>query len=524
MGIWVYYFLIKLGLFWHGSMELSLLPNLAFAIWVVFPLKRRALQIVRQLIAIPLAFALFYHDTFFPPIARVAELIPNLRDFSLPYVSELLGRVLDPVVIEIGIMASALVYLLGRWIRLSTFVVLSILLVPSLKQKLGEPLMANSEIPAACADGSSVSPNQSPKGGRLTEAELDRHLSGFYDNEARRRLIFKGRPAASPLPFDIIFLHVCSLAWSDIDPGEQNQLFKPFDVVFKNFNSAASYSGPAAIRLLRSSCGQQPHKQLFSTAADGCFLFDELASNGYVPQFVMNHDGHFGGFIDNVRSRSEGGLNTAPLGQFGASSNLKSFDGTPIFSDFEVLSGWWSRRLSEPGPKVALYYNTISLHDGNVLKGHESESSTKTFPQRMHRLMDDVARFTDLLDRSGQPVMLVLVAEHGAAIHGDHLQIQGMREIPSPQITQVPLAIKFLGLPAIKPQEQITSERNISYLGMADFLRQLLNQSDEHATVADLAAHVLETDFVSANEDTTLIRVGQQFMLKEGSNAWKEYQ
>jgi hypothetical protein len=212
------------------------------------------------------------------------------------------------------------------------------------------------------------------------------------------------------------------------------------------------------------------------------------------------------------------------MGQFGASSELKSFDGTPIFNDFDVLSGWWSKRMLQPGPKVALYYNTISLHDGNVLKGHESESSTRTYPQRMHRIMDDIGRFADLIDRSGQPVLLVLVSEHGGAIHGDHLQIQGMREIPSPQITKVPLAIKFLGLPNLKPQEKIFSDRNISYLGMADFLRQLLNPSDDHATVLDHVNHVLETDFVSANEDTTVMRHGSQYMLKEGSNPWKDYQ
>ncbi|MCR3986170.1 cellulose biosynthesis protein BcsG [Aeromonas caviae] len=30
-------------------------------------------------------------------------------------------------------------------------------------------------------------------------------------------------------------------------------LWKHFDIVFKNFNSATSYSGPAAVRLLRAS-------------------------------------------------------------------------------------------------------------------------------------------------------------------------------------------------------------------------------------------------------------------------------
>ena len=58
-------------------------------------------------------------------------------------------------------------------------------------------------------------------------------------------------------------------------------LWKHFDLLFKNFNSATSYSGPAAIRLLRASCGQEAHADLYKSAPQQCHLFSQLASAGY---------------------------------------------------------------------------------------------------------------------------------------------------------------------------------------------------------------------------------------------------
>ncbi len=58
-------------------------------------------------------------------------------------------------------------------------------------------------------------------------------------------------------PFDVLIINICSLSWSDIEAVGlmDHPLWKHFDLLFKNFNSATSYSGPAAARLLRASCG-----------------------------------------------------------------------------------------------------------------------------------------------------------------------------------------------------------------------------------------------------------------------------
>ena len=43
------------------------------------------------------------------------------------------------------------------------------------------------------------------------------------------------------------------------------------------------------------------------------------------------------------------------------------------------------------------------------------------------------------LEASGRRAVVVLVPEHGAALRGDSAQIAGLREIPTPAITLVPV-------------------------------------------------------------------------------------
>ena len=46
-------------------------------------------------------------------------------------------------------------------------------------------------------------------------------------------------------------------------------------------------SGPAAIRLLRASCGQTSHTNLYQPANNDCYLFDNLSKLGFTQQLMM---------------------------------------------------------------------------------------------------------------------------------------------------------------------------------------------------------------------------------------------
>ncbi|MEI9292520.1 cellulose biosynthesis protein BcsG, partial [Pseudomonas aeruginosa] len=94
--------------------------------------------------------------------------------------------------------------------------------------------------------------------------------------EAKRKSTFPSSLPADAQPFELLVINICSLSWSDIEAAGlmSHPLWSHFDIEFKNFNSATSYSGPAAIRLLRASCGQTSHTNLYQPANNDCYLFD----------------------------------------------------------------------------------------------------------------------------------------------------------------------------------------------------------------------------------------------------------
>ncbi|WP_114145282.1 cellulose biosynthesis protein BcsG, partial [Escherichia coli] len=67
-------------------------------------------------------------------------------------------------------------------------------------------------------------------------------------------------------------------------------LWSHYDVEFKSVSSATSYCGPAAIRLLRASCGQTSHANLYQPANSDCYLFDNLSKRGFPQHQMMGHN------------------------------------------------------------------------------------------------------------------------------------------------------------------------------------------------------------------------------------------
>ncbi len=53
--------------------------------------------------------------------------------------------------------------------------------------------------------------------------------------------------------------------------------------------------------------------------------------------------------------------------------------------------------------------------------------------------------------------MVVVVPEHGGALKGDRMQVSGLRDIPSPSITDVPVGVKFFGMKAPHQGHRLSS-------------------------------------------------------------------
>jgi hypothetical protein len=565
MGIWNFYFIAKLFLHFGHYIGFHVWLNLAFAIFLTVPIpdnfaRLKRLKLARQLIAIPAGIALFYYDTWLPPITRVISQASELEGFSQTYLMELIGRFINPMIVA-GLVLLFLIYFFAKKkLRISSFVFLA-MLIPLLPFSMKLPVVYNAGIDNKAASTElgknspqAASPEVSPVedvSAAPADAELTASLNLFYKREAARSVSFSppaspdvpkapqgfshpedaGNPLSSKLdaeltpPFDIIFLQICSLSWDDLDfTGQRdNPLFKHFDIVLTNFSSAASYSGPAAIRLLRGSCGQPRHKALYDPAAPQCTTLDNLKQIGFEPQLAMNHDGHYGEFLKDVSER--GGLKATPFDIKGLPPYLQSFDGSPVHEDYAVLSKWWDKRLQSPNQRVALFYNSISLHDGNYYSGHRT-NSMEIYPQRLTRLLEDMDRFFSVLQASGRRAVVVFVAEHGASIRGDKMQIAGLREIPSPRISTVPVGIKLIGVPSNPAAKPLLVAKPTSYLAVSQLLANFITTTPFGKSSLNMEDYVRDlptTEFVAENEDVVVMRRGKRYYIHTKDSEWVDY-
>lgn len=520
LGAWNLYFLSKLLLAWMGALDIKVLPNLLLMGVLLLPLRRRWLRIVRTLVTIPAGIALYYHDTWWPPFQRLLAQ-PGVLDFSWSYMGELLLRLLNwELIIALALLVLGW-WLLRPWLRMTTVSVVGMLVLalaalpwPAGWLRGGDaaPAMAGTAAPAVA--------------GPATDEARNAYLEEFYLQQDALRTRFP--ETADGAPFDLVLLNICSLAWSDLEQVglRQNPLFDRMDVIFDRFNSATAYSGPAAIRLLRASCGQTSHERLYDPADPQCLLMSNLERLGFRGEVAMNHDGHFDNFIAEVQG--EGGLQAAPMPIDSLPLGLVAFDGSPLRRDGDVLAQWWRQRVAQSQERVALYYNSISLHDGNRIVGADGRARRADFRARTDMLIDQLGGFMDTLQASGRKVVLVIVPEHGAALHGDRMQIPGMREIPSPAITQVPVAVKLIGFNAFAAGPPRHVAEPSSYLALSELVARVhaLNEEAAHDTPdwESLLRGLPVTPLVSENEGAKVMDyAGKPYLQMRGSASWTPY-
>ncbi len=171
-------------------------------------------------------------------------------------------------------------------------------------------------------------------------------------------------------------------------------------------------------------------------------------------------------------------MNIPPLPLNGITVAQHGFDDSPIYDDFSVLTRWLDNRQKSNSARVALFYNTISLHDGNHLTGPNSNlNSLDSYKIRLTKLLDDLEKFMQSLEKSGRRAVVAMVPEHGAAVRGDKMQIAGLREIPSPAITLVPVGIKVIGDNLQREGDTLMIDDTTSYLAVSHIVARMLEKS-----------------------------------------------
>jgi cellulose synthase operon protein YhjU len=247
----------------------------------------------------------------------------------------------------------------------------------------------------------------------------------------------------------------------------------------------------------------------------------DLQQAGLEPQLALNHDGHFDGFLDHVRAQ---GVLAAPVSLKGIEAPQRAFDDSRIYDDAAVLKRWLEARGKSAAPRAALYYNTLSLHDGNHMANDLYSKSSDTYKMRLGRLLDDLKKFMGELDASGRRAVVVLIPEHGAAIRGADGQIAGLREIPTPAITLVPVGIRVIGPDAQRAGAPVQSEEQTSFLALSHIVSAMLAKPPfgDPFKAADYTANMPVTPFVAEGEAATVIRKGDKYLLRREQEAWTE--
>lgn len=527
---WNYYFLIKFALLWGGYLNFHPLANLVFVAAVLFPLPAGKIRTLRNLIAIPVGLALFYYDTWLPSLDSIISLRGQATSMSLSYVLEFLQRFINWSWVGAAFALWVGYLFTSQWIRFTPFVVAALVwlnvitldgpavsLLPSATTAQNVTATEGAQPPAA--DGKGSAPDTA---GPPTEQNLSAYYDGFIQQQKGLRTSFPSALPADAVPFDLLIVNVCSLSWSDMQAAglTEHPLWKKMNIVFDDFNSATSYSGPAAIRLARASCGQTTHTALYSAADRQCYLFNNLEQLGFKNALVMDHSGKFGNYLQELRDYA--GIQAQPLPPGNVKPELVSFDGEPLYRDLGMLKSWLDARQKDASERTATFYNTIELHDGN-----RSSATNKPveYKKRLQDLFDDLDEFLDELDKSGRKIMVVIVPEHGAALVGDKMQVSGLRDIPSPSITHVPAGVRLIGDKATTVQPLHITQPS-SYLAISELVNRTLDGKLFNAEQIDwqaLTANLPQTPAVSETSNTVVMKYQDKFYIRLKGASWTPY-
>ncbi|PRF80352.1 cellulose biosynthesis protein BcsG [Burkholderia multivorans] len=518
MTFWNLYFILKFALFATGHLQPMWAANLVFALALAAsaPLRSRVARIVRQVAAVAIAVPLLARELHAPPLARLAEAAREVATFRADYWLEILPRLLPPMLLLTVAGVLIVYFVVNRWLRVATFVIAALIAMPLWQAGSG---WATRVAQATTAQGGAATAARAGQ-----PEDYNAALATFRAQESQRQVAFGHLGSDPAAQFDVIVVHVCSLSWDDLDAAKlrNHPMLSRFDYLFTNFSTAASYSGPAAIRVLRASCGQEAHADLYKPAPQQCHLFAQLASAGYTVQSLLNHDGHFDNFLQVIRDNI--GVPGAPLvSNEAAPVAMHALDGSAIKDDYATLANWYAQRASVAGP-VALYYNTISLHDGNRVVG-SALTSIDSYPQRAAKLMSDVDRLADLVAQSGRRTVIVFVPEHGAALRGDRNQVAGLREIPTPRIVHGPVGVRLVGFAGDHGTTTVIDQPT-SFLALAQLLSNLVSNSPfkPGVTLAQYAADLPRTRMIGENEGTVTMQTAAGYAVKTPDGVWIDEQ
>jgi hypothetical protein len=236
---------------------------------------------------------------------------------------------------------------------------------------------------------------------------------------------------------------------------------------------------------------------------------------------AFNHDGVYSDFTETLKQWAK---TDQPMDISTLKPTRVSFDNSSIYDDYDVLSLWLAQAPKDR--PAALYYNTVYLHAGvhKEDKNWWKQENAPRYQAGYRELTENVTRFFNDLKNSGRRAVVVVVGEHGAALHGSPVQISTIREIPLPGITTVPAAIKIFG-PGFNDRVALRNsiDEPVSYYGLYTLINAIMREGPygmSPETLSSLAENIPKTEEVGMSPNGVVMQRQDGFYYKNTWGAW----
>jgi cellulose synthase operon protein YhjU len=507
MVLWSFFFISKVILHYRGHLQFDGFLNVLLGLYAILPWaasrsvgleirKNSRIPILHGAFGVVLGFMLLWHDTFFPPMKSLYR-----------YLSDPVTRPANDFIFQ---------FVMNYWNPLVFVILLGLYWICRISSKRWNLAPAVALVVAATTAH-----------GTLTRSAVrtDLALPSVSVSGVGSGAVTLDSPGKKGAPFDVLILQVCSLSTEDLAHTGMSghHFFEGFDLRFSNFNTATSYSTPAALRLLQALCGQARHEVLFQGVPAPCMLLEGLRSAGYRTATVFNHEGKPSDkMAKELVTYAKADL---PMPISGLSPKEVYYDKSPVYGNFDVLEKWWKQRLASADPRVALYFNTVSLHVGNHL-AHDSrpwwkQEKSATYRELLEKTLSDFDRFFRLLEESNRDVLVIMVSEHGAALAGSEIQGPDLRDIPLPKLTLVPMGVKLIGK-GWKRSAPVRIEDLVSY----SVIPRVINLATQHHSRGESFSAseffgISESRFFAENADAATLIRDQELFYQGKDRVWK---
>lgn len=360
LAIWSCYFFLKLGLYFTDKINFHAFTNLLFAIFLLVPTETKIMRRTFRAISLILALILFWYDSKLPGINSVIDNFSLILTFNLSYVADLIGRMVNWLYILYGVIAFVVfkILILNRKVSLFFTGITFIGLIGLCLIQYTKLIDVFNQFRDQYTDTSILYNRNQLAVMKQNKGDIPSILSQFYSEESTKQVAFPKNLPSDAQPFEILVLNICSLSWYDLQSMHLSQapLLSKFDVLFTHFNSATSYSGPAALRLIHASCGQLTHQGLYSNLQ--CNLFNDLAGLGFEKELMLDYDGKFDEYLDTIRKF--GDFRASVLSQQGIPVSLQAFDNSPLYDDQQLFDRW-TKRTHQPLLLILCLYMMVII-------------------------------------------------------------------------------------------------------------------------------------------------------------------